>query len=216
MLPKIERNQTNNHLHRNERHQENPVRTPIHHTTDAAGSAARRANFAALGNQQKDRIEWLYGAGAASVSAIRDIRLAAATKKANWAFARAYQSELKALGNPSAANAPKDLIEVSRRAETAYRAVLTKEGFTPADVRGTSVVKTADFLRAEAKRPGDFTTLSPSQVKARFVAGEPPQYFVRVMEKSRLSASDAHLSNPNSPHVWLDAGGNSRSGAQRL
>ncbi len=203
MASKIERNQANNYLHRNDRLPENPPRTPTPQKTDNGGSADRRSNFAAYGNQQKERLERLYGAGAASVSTMRDVRLAATTKKANWAFARTYQSELKTLGNSSIAGAPKDLIEVSRRAETEYRAALAKEGFTPLDVRGTSVVKTADFLRAEAKRPGDFTTSSPAEIKTRLAAAEPPQYFVRVMEKSRLTATDAHLSNPNSPHVWL-------------
>lgn len=204
MAPKVEQNRTNRtHFHDNPPRR--AVKPPVvsKPPTDE-GSAAKRADLTAYGNQQKDRIERLYGAGAASVSTMRDIRLAGATKQANRAYARTYQNELKALGDPaSSANPPKNLIDVSLRAETAYRTELGKEGFTPSDVRGTSVVKTADFLRTEAKRPGDFTTLSPSQIKARVAAGEQPQYFVRVMEKSRLSAADAHLSNPNSPHVWL-------------
>ncbi len=151
MAPKIEPNQTNNHLHRSDGHQENPTRPVFHRTANNSSSAAGRSNFKAYGNQQKDRLERLYGAGAASIATMRDLRLAVATKKANWAFARTYQNEIKALGNPTAANAPKDLIEVSRRAETAYRAELTKEGFAPLDVRGTSVVKTADFYNLSRK-----------------------------------------------------------------
>ncbi len=205
MAPKIEQNQTNRtHYHDNPT-PKNTVEPPVISkppTDDGANS--KRSDFTAYGNQQKDRLERLFGAGSAGVSSMRDVRLAAATKKANWAFARTYQNELKTLGNPTLSpSPPKNLIEVSRRAETAYRAELAKEGFTPLDVRGTSVVKTADFLRSEASRRGDFTTSSPLEIRQRLASGEQPKYFVRVMEKSRLSATDAHLSNPNSPHVWL-------------
>ena len=204
MAPRIDRNQPNTPLNRNDRQPDNPARTANNQTTAGnVGAAGRRAAFAALGSQQKDRIERLYGAGAAGLSTIRDIRLGAATKQANIAFAREYQAQLKALGNPGASGAPQNLIEVSQRAETAYRNALSAEGFTPADVRGTSVVKTADFLRSEASRPGDFTTLSPSQIDARVAAGDPPQYFVRIMDKGYLSKPTAQLSNPNSPHLWM-------------
>ena len=209
MAPKIEQNQTNRiHYYDDQAHKNAPkhnIEPPIPSKSPVDNHGiVKRSELTEYGKQQRERLERLYGAGAASLSAIRDVRLAAATKKANWAYARTYQNGIKALDNPAlSSNPPKDLIDVSRRAETSYRAELAKEGFKPSDVRGTSVVKTVDFLRSEANKAGGFTTASPSEIKQRLVSGEEPKYFVRVMEKSRLTTTDAHLSNPKSPHVWI-------------
>lgn len=209
MPPKINQNKIN--------HQE-----PVHHlppvkkttkpvppplpkvVADTSSAATRKSDVSNYGTQQKDRLERFYGAGAAAVSTARDIRLANATNKANLAYARTYSAEKNALANPaSRPNPPKNLIEVANRAETAYRTELSKSGFTPADVRGASVVKAADFMRSQAKKTGDFTTLSPDAIRQRVAAGEKPQYFVRIMDKNYLSKPNAQLSGPNSPHVWV-------------
>ena len=110
-----------------------------------------------FGAQQKGRLERLFGAGTAGISTANDIRLARATNNANNAYAAAYASELNALKNPTlSANPPKNMIEVSSRAENAYRTSLANQGFTPSDVRGISVIKTADFLRSQANVGGEF------------------------------------------------------------
>lgn len=209
MIPKVGQNHVeqaapqNNGARKKEAPPAPPQQPNVETRADNAGNT-RKAAVAAYGGQQKDRIERLYGAGAAAASSLRDVRLAAATEKANAAFGKTYQSELNALRNPAtSANPPKNLIDVSRRAETAYRGELAKQGFAPHDVRGTSVVKTADFLRAQAAKPGDLFASSPAEIRSRLAAGEQPQYFVRIMEKSRLTSPDSHLSNPKSPHVWV-------------
>jgi hypothetical protein len=168
--------------------------------SEKISDTTKKSDLSNYGTQQKDRIERFYGAGAAAVSTARDIRLASATTKANYAYARSYQDGLKALKAPGSTS---NLFNVATNAEAAYRTSLAKSGFTPGDVRGTSVVKAADFMRSQAKVPGGFTTASPDVIRQRVAAGENPQYFVRVMEKSRLSGANSTLSNPKSPHVWM-------------
>jgi hypothetical protein len=97
------------------------------------------------------------------------------------------------------------MVEVSLRAESAYRASLAREGFTPLDVRGASVVKAADFLRAQSQTNGDFTTLSPQQIQQRIAANQETGYFVRILDSSHLNAPNARLSRPDSPHTWVAA-----------
>ncbi len=170
-------------------------------SAEKPAAATRRADLSSYGTQQKDRIERLYGAGAAAVSTARDVRLANATNKANYAYARTYKSEMATLGGTTP-NAPKNLIDVAHRSENAYRTELGKSGFTPSDVRGTSVVKAADFMRSQAKAPGDFTTPSPQAIKQRLATGEKPQYFVRVMDKNYLSDPKSSFSG-SKPTAWM-------------
>jgi hypothetical protein len=177
-----------------------PTPKSLPNVTSDSSVTTRKSDLSNYGTQQKDRIERLYGAGSAAVSVARDMRLAKATNKANYAFARAYKAGVTNLKAPGSTT---NLFNVATNAEKTYRTELAKAGFKPSDVRGTSVVKAADFMRSQAKVPGDFTTLSADAVKQKVAAGEKPQYLVRVMEKSRLSGAGSTLSNPNSPHVWM-------------
>ncbi len=166
-------------------------------------AATRKSDLSNYGTQQKDRIERFYGAGAAAVSTARDMSLGIATNKANAEYKRVYNSELNSLSNPTGSpNSPKNVIDVAQRAESAYRTQLQKAGFTPSDVRGTSVVKAADFMRSQAKVPGDFTTLSPQALKAQLAGGEQPKYFVRVMDKNYLSDPKSSFSG-SKPTAWM-------------
>jgi hypothetical protein len=205
MPPKIGQNKVNNqqpvHNHPPVKKTKKPDPQALPKVVaNKTSDTTRKSDLSNYGTQQKDRIERLYGAGASAVSTARDIRLENATTKANYAYARTYQDGIKNLKTPGSTT---NLFNVATNAETAYRTSLGKSGFTPADVRGTSVVKAADFMRSQAKVPGGFTTASPDVIKQRVAAGEKPQYFVRVMEKSRLSGANSTLSNPKSPHVWM-------------
>jgi hypothetical protein len=174
--------------------------------TDKSSHLIRKFDLSNYGLQQKDRIESLYGAGSSAVSTFRDKQLGKATTNANYAYARTYKKELKALADPtSSTNPPKSLIDVAKRAETAYRNELSKAGFTPADVRGTSVVKAADFLRSQAKTSGDFTTLSADQIRLRLSKNQETGYFVRILDKNHLERKgvDGQLSRGESPHTWV-------------
>lgn len=165
---------------------------------------SRRTELDFFGAQQRDRIERFYGAGASALSSFNDIRLANATREANWAYARTYRQELNALSSSaSTANPPTNLVEVAERAERAYRAELSRQGFSPIDVRGASVLKAVDFLNAEATRGGNFTTASPTTIQNRLSAGEQPTYFARVVESKYLTSPNATFSRPGQPNVWV-------------
>ena len=167
------------------------------------------------GNQQKDRIERLYTAGLSGLSVsrdIRDVRLAEATINANQAYRNAYSAEQRAFinsmksikaGTGPIAGAPRDMVDVSRRAENVYAESLRRSNFTPLDVRGISVVKAAEFLRTYAARNGDFTTLSPRAIQQRIDLDQPTDYFVRILDRRYLNADNARFSSPNSPHTWV-------------
>jgi hypothetical protein len=203
--PRIDGNNTNqiqfNERERETRTEQNPPVPPIIPNP----FFSRQSEFNFFGTQQRDRIERFYGAGVSSVSAFNDIRLANATREANWAYARTYRQELNALSNPAtSANPPANLVEVAMRAEAAYRAELARQGFTPFDVRGTSALKAVDFLNFEATQLGDtFTTASPATIQNRLASGEQPTYFVRVVESKYLNSSGATFSRPGQPNVWV-------------
>ena len=172
--------------------------------TERNSILTRQSDLRFYGNQQRDRLERLYGAGAAGLSTMRDVALARATQNANTAYTQTYQREWDALKNPSTAiNPPANMVEVSLRAENAYRASLAREGFTPLDVRGANVVKAADFLRSSSQTGGDFTTLSPSQINQRIASNQETGYFVRILDSRHLSSGDARLSRDISPHTWV-------------
>lgn len=209
MAPRIEPNNGTNEVQkpRVEPQVEKPIvkpETPPIGDADKTSPLARQNDLQLYGANQRDRLERLYGAGIGGMSAMNDVRLARATNNANNAYTQTFQSELNKLSNPTTSvNPPRNLIEVASRAETAYRTELGRAGFTPSDVRGSSVIKAADFLRSQANNPGDFTTLSPQTIRDRIAGNQPTDYFVRIMDKNYLSDAGSRLSNPNSPHVWV-------------
>jgi len=168
----------------------------------------RRGELQFQGQQQRDRIERLYGAGAASVSMMNDVRLISATTKANKAHQQAYTKELAAFEaykkggatDPSYTGA-KSYIEVTQRAAAAYRAELQNAGFKTSDVHGSSNVKALDFLNSESNRPGDLSTLSADQVRQRVQNGEKPTYLVRLVQNKYTDSGDAKLSGKSS--AWV-------------
>lgn len=170
--------------------------------------ASRKGELRFQGQQQRDRIERLYGAGAASVSTMNDIRLMTATTKANIAHQQTYNKELAAFeayqkggaADPNYTGA-KSYIEVTQRADAAYRTELSKAGFRPADVHGNSNVKALDFLNIEANRPGNLSTLSADQVRLRVQNGEKPIYLVRLVENRYISSGDSKLSGKDT--AWV-------------
>lgn len=182
--------------------QPKPNNPPV--VTERNSVLTRQSDLRFYGNQQRDRLERLYGAGAAGLSTMRDVALTRATQNANAAYTQTYLREWDALKNPATSvNPPTNMVEVSLRAENAYRASLAREGFTPLDVRGASVIKAADFLRSSAQTNGDFTTLSPSQINQRIAANQENGYFVRILDSRHLSSGDARLSRDISPHTWV-------------
>nr|MDQ3323975.1 hypothetical protein [Acidobacteriota bacterium] len=208
MPPKVE-GQNNNYIHRHQPIEKKPVKANVPPPEDKSGVSSRRSEMNLYGTQQKNRLEKLLVPGLAGVSAfrdVRDIRLTASTVKADNAYQETYLRERNALVNPaSAANPPKSIVEVSRRAEAAYSAALNKDGFTPLDVRGASVVKAAEFLRFQAKTGGDFTTLSPETIRQRIGANQETKYFARILDQKHLTDSDARFSRKESPHTWVAA-----------
>ncbi len=173
-------------------------------------SATRRGEVRMQEQQQRDRIERLYGAGAASVLMKNDIRLITATTKANNAHRQTYNKELAAFQaykkggstDPKYTGA-KSYIEVTQRADAAYRAELGKAGFRPADVHGNSNVKALDFLNIEANRPGNLSTLSADQIRSRVQYGEKPTYLVRLIENKYMDSPDATLAFHKRQMAWV-------------
>ena len=208
MAPRIEPNKINEIY---KPRIEPPVKKPLENTgvqpngiADKISPLSRQNDLQIYGSNQRDRLERLYGAGTGGIGTFNDIRLARATNNADAAYMQTFQSELNSLKNPATSvNPPANLIEVAARAENAYRTELAKSGFTPSDVRGSSVFKAADFLRTQANAPGDFTTLSPQTIRDRIAGNQPTEYFVRIMDKNYLSGAGAKLSGPGSPHVWV-------------
>lgn len=208
MAPRIEPNKINEiPKPRIEPKIEKPVlkaQNPTLGDADKFSPLSRRNDLQLYGANQRERLERLYPAGTAGMGTFNDIRLARATNNADAVYTKTFNAELNNLSNPATSkNPPKNLIEVATRAENAYRAELAKSGFTPSDVRGSSVVKAADFLRNQANVPGDFTTLSPQTIRDRIANNQPTEYFVRIMDKNYLSGAGSKLSGPGSPHVWV-------------
>ena len=180
-----------------------PVRLPAE-PRNVAGGGQRLAEVGLLGTQQRDRLERLYGAGAAGMSTMRDIALERSTNRANAAYFETYQRELDNLRDPSRTpDPPANMIEVAARAENAYRNTLARDGFTPSDVRGQSAIKAADFLRSQARTTGDLTTLSPDAVRDRINSNATSDYFVRILDGRYLGSPDSRPSQPASPHTWV-------------
>ena len=206
MSRKVE-GQTNNYLHRHQPVERKAVKAGTPQHLDTSGVLSRRSEMSFYGNQQRERLEQLYVPALSGVSAYRDVRdihLAEATVKANQAYQETYLRERNALANPSSiSNPPNSMVEVSRRAESAYRAVLEKQGFAPLDVSGISVVKAAEFLRTQARVKGDFTTLSPETISRRIAANQETKYFVRILDQNHLAGADARFSRLDSPHTWV-------------
>lgn len=171
---------------------------------DKLSPFSRQNDLQIYGANQRERLERLFPAGTAGMGTFNDIRLARATNNADAAYTNTFNAELGKLSSPTTSvNPPKNLMEVASRAENAYRAELAKSGFTPSDVRGSSVFKAADFLRNQANVPGEFTTLSPQTIRDRIAGNQPTDYFVRIMDKNYLSGAGSKLSGPGSPHVWV-------------
>lgn len=177
---------------------------PAGQPTTAANGPQRLAETNLLGTQQRERIERLYGAGAAGLSTMRDVALERSTTRANTAYSETYQRELEFLRDPSkAANPPANMIEVATRAENAYRTSLARDGFTPSDVRRQSAIKAADYLTSQSRVPGDFTTLSDTEIRNRINSGTDADYFARILDGRYLSSPDSRQSQPKSPHTWV-------------
>lgn len=175
-------------------------------TSDVSG--ARRNELRMQERQNRDRIERLYGAGGASVSTMNDIRLITATTKADKAHQQTYQKELAAFeaykkggATDSDYTGAKSYIEVTQRADNAYRAELQKAGFGSADVHGNSNVKALDFINAEANRPGNLSILSGDKVRLRVQNGEKPTYVARLVQNKYTDSGDAKLSNKST--AWV-------------
>ena len=208
MAPRIEPNVTNEiQKPRVEPKVEKPV---VKAETQPLGDAdklspfSRQNDLQLYGANQRERLERLYPAGTAGMGTFNNIRLARATNNADAAYTNTFNAELGKLSSPATSvNPPKNLMEVASRAENAYRVELAKSGFTPSDVRGSSVFKAADFLRNQANIPGEFTTLSPQTIRDRIANNQPTEYFVRIMDKNYLSGAGSKLSGPGSPHVWV-------------
>lgn len=177
---------------------------PPQKTVSTTNPSTRLAEVDLRGSQQRDRIERLYGAGAAGLSSMRDVALERSANRANRAYFETYQRELANLRDPSRTkNAPAGMIDVAARAENAYRSTLASDGFTPSDVRGQSAIKAADYLRNQSRVPGDFTTLAPDQIRGRINSNTNTDYFVRILDGRYLASPDSRPSAPNSPHTWV-------------
>lgn len=170
------------------------------------------SNFNQYGQQQKDRLTAIaYGAG--GNSAFRDVQLPKAARNANRAYEQTFNKELAKFADytakiKSGASVPnydgaKTYLEVTGRAENAYRAELRRGGFNASDARGTNVFKAADFLMSRANRSGQLTALSADQIRARVAGGDAPNYLVRLVEPKYMDSPDAKLAAPDRKYAWV-------------
>lgn len=90
MPPRINNNEPQRRIHTSGNDVIKPKPTIEPQPKETTGSTARRADTENYGQQQRDRIERLYGASAASVSMMNDIRLISATAKANKAHRQTF------------------------------------------------------------------------------------------------------------------------------
>lgn len=204
--PKVERR--NHYIHHYRPTEKKPVKPEVpQQNVPPVYLAPKYAEMNFYGDFQKNRLERFIVPGVAGISAfreLRDIRLAESTIRADNAYRVTYQRELNAFTNPSSVtNPPKNLVEVSQRAEAAYTAELKLNGFTPLDVRGTSVVKAAEFLRTQANSSGDFTTLSAETIRQRLISNPETNYFVRILDQNHLNNIGSQFSRGESPHTWV-------------
>lgn len=188
------------------------------------GEATLKGGVQLYGQQKRDQIERLYGAGGAGISLFNDIGLIKATSSANSAYKQTFNSELAKFSQYSARvgenaqdvkdgkpprhdlsgyDGAKNYIEVTQRAENQYRGELQRAGFTPNDVHGTSTIKALDFLNAEANSTNPLSTLSADETRARVQNGEKPTYIVRLVENKYVSSPDARLAAPNKQNAWV-------------
>lgn len=150
-----------------------------------------KANRQLYAQQQKERLERLYAAGAGGALALKDVGLMRATNRADKAYDAVYSEGLKS---------GKDWIEVSKNAESAYRGELEKAGFKAADVKGTSFAKAVDLINSEAKRDGNFKTLAADGILNRL--GDEPKYLVRIVDQPKyLRADDSKIAGKK--NVWF-------------
>lgn len=171
-----------------------PVKQTVKSNDGGVGSnnaAMLKANQQLYAQQQKERLERLYTAGAGGALAVKDVGLIRATNRANQAYDAVYSHGLKS---------GKDWIEVSQKAEIAYRNELHNSGFTASDVRGTSFAKAVDLINSEAARKGNFTTLSRDGILSRL--GDEPKYLVRIVDQPKyLKAVDSKIAGKT--NVWF-------------
>ncbi|MBC7796467.1 MAG: hypothetical protein H7Z37_06320 [Pyrinomonadaceae bacterium] len=191
------------------------------------GEATLKSGVQLYGEQKRDQIERLYGAGAAGISLLNTVGLAkaaTATENANNAYKQTFNSEFDkfsqyaakvqdnkqdvADGKPprhdvSNYDGAKNYIEVTRRAETAYRGELSKAGLRPSDVNGTSAVKALDFMTAEANNRNGLSSLSGDQIRARVQNGENPTYIVRLVENKYLDIAESRLTGAGKQNAWV-------------
>ena len=162
---------------------------PDVHTNNTA--ATLKSELQNYGQQQKERLEKLYAAGAGGALAVKDVGLMRATNRANQAYDKVYSEGLKS---------GKNWIEVSRNAESAYRTELHKSGYTASDVRGTSFAKAVDLINSEAVSKGNFTTLSADGVLGR--VNNEPKYVVRIIDQPKYLES-AKSTIAGKTNVWF-------------
>lgn len=158
---------------------------------DSNNTATLKSNLQIYGQQQKERLERLYAAGAGGALAVKDVGLMRATSRADKAYDAVYSQGLKS---------GKDWIEVSKNAELAYRGALKDAGFTASDVRGTSFAKAVDLINSEAAQSGNFKSLSSEGILNRM--GGEPKYLVRIVDQpAYLQKADSTIAGKK--NVWF-------------
>ena len=162
-----------------------PTNQPQVTDTAQTNTAERRSNFQFYGSQQRDRLERLYGAGAAGMSNSVFAYRGRAFQEASLAYHRVIAAEVKNFGAGS------NTIEITNKALAEYRRVLNSYGVKPGEAPSSSILNATDFLRSESTRAGNLFTLDGNAVRGLAATGETPQYFARMMLTGDKPIGDA-------------------------
>lgn len=172
-MSRIDRNRTNEVNSNNEQPVVKAVKTdqpqPVKQNNEKTAAATKQSDTRLYGDQQRKRIEQLYGAGAAAQSVGIDTHKARSFRDAN----KAYQN---AVNNPAT-----KLTDATMQGLTNYRATLNRHGVNPLEARRTNLIGAVDFLKAESTRTGGLTTLDQTDLRRLAQNGDNPRVFVRML-----------------------------------
>lgn len=159
--------------------------------------ADKQMNFAIYGDQQRDRLERLFGAGTAFTSNYIFGYRGKAFQDASLAYHRVMENGLKNFDDSP------DLDKLTRQAIGEYEKVLQSRGINPQEAPSFSLVNQLNMLDAESRRAGGLFTLDSKAMKNLVSSEQNPKVFVRMLwtgernEDSNfrlaIDSKDAHL-----------------------
>lgn len=163
--------------------------------------ADKPLSYGVYGDQQRDRLERLLGAGAAySSNNLYGFR-GKAFQDASLAYHRVMQEGLKNFSaNP-------DLAQLTRQARAEYENVLKSRGISPQEAPNFSIVNQLNMLDAESSRTGGFYTLDSKTMQTLVASEQNPKVFVRMLwtgERNAKSNFRLAIDNPDAHLAFFD------------